>query len=353
MAKATTRRRTDALYKPRGRRSSGKGVGAVVKSDRNEQQPRIPWKLKACADLVTKIVEQLSRYETYGDRCVGLNFEAAVASSRSTRNPDPDYGGKRSKSAAASHDHAPDKAAAAADWFVALKRLLVKRSCAPKRRTRSSAARDHAEPSVPPRFTRAMQREVDAALVPTPPHEVLVSAFRIEIKRVDLHTLADGQWLNDEVINFYMNLIAARSAERKGLPRLYAFSTFFVPKLIRSGYEGVSRWTRNVDIFAFDVLLVPLHFTAHWCLVVVDFRERRIAYYDSLGPPFKTPGCLTLMQRVADVPLQENNNDCGVFVCQYAECLSRDAPISFGQEDIPFFRRRVAYEILHKTILSA
>lgn len=374
------RRRTDALYKPRSRRSSLKDTGAAGKSDRG-QQPRILWKQKACADLVTKYVEELSRYETYGDSClVGLDFGTAVTqqsprsgrSLRSTRNPDPDYGGKRSKSSAAS---SPDKAAEAADWFIALKRLLVRRSCAPKRRTRSSAVRDHAESSASTRFTRAMHREVEAALVPTPPDQVLVSAFRIDIKRADLYTLADGQWLNDEIINFYMNLIVARSGERKGLPRVYAFSTFFVPKLIAAGYGGVSRWTRKVDLFSYDVLLVPLHITAHWCLVVVDFRERRIAYYDSLGPPFKTPRCLRLMRlyleaesrqrrdrgldwrgwttRVADVPLQQNGNDCGVFVCQYAECLTRDAPISFGQEHIPYFRRRVAYEILHKTILSA
>ncbi|XP_070377109.1 sentrin-specific protease 2-like [Dermacentor albipictus] len=204
-----------------------------------------------------------------------------------------------------------------------------------------------------------MQREVEAALVPTPADEVLVSAFRIHIRRADMRTLADGEWLNDEVINFYMNLLAERS-KKEGYPRVYAFNTFFYPKLVASDYAGVKRWTRTVDLFSFDIVLVPLHLGAT---------------YDSLGPPTGSPRCLSVLRqylecesrqrrnhglagddwtlKVVNVPLQQNRNDCGMFACQYAECVSRDAPITFGQRNMPYFRKRVAYEILLKTVLSA
>lgn len=220
-----------------------------------------------------------------------------------------------------------------------------------------------------------MLREVAEALVPTPPDEVLASAFRIDIRRRDLHTLADGGWLNDEVINFYMSLLMQRSSENEGLPRVYAFCTFFFPKLIATSYAGVQRWTRAIDVFSFDILLVPVHLEMHWCLMAVDFRERRIAYYDSLGLPAQTSrshflvmhayleaeswrrrergiDCNGWTVKVPEVPRQQNGDDCGVFTCQYAECLSRDAPISFGQEHMPYLRKRMAYEILHKTVLS-
>lgn len=257
-------------------------------------------------------------------------------------------------------------------WFAALKELLNANVCVPKRRTRASLAHDVVET---PSLTRAMQLEVEAALVPTPAEEVLVSAFRIGIRRADMHTLSDGKWLNDEVINFYMNLLVERS-QKEGLPRVYAFNTFFFPKLISSSYDGVKRWTRAVDLFSFDIALVPLHFgNTHWCLAAIDFRTRHIAFYNSLGPSLEDQSCLKVLLdyldcesrqrrnhaldrdswslKVLKVPQQENGNDCGVFVCQYAECVSRDAPISFGQRHMPYFRRRVAYEILHKTMLSA
>lgn len=228
---------------------------------------------------------------------------------------------------------------------------------------------------VVPSLTRAMLREVAEALVPTPPDEVLVSAFRIDIRRRDMHTLADGRWLNDEVINFYMSLLMERAREEEGLPRVYAFCTFFFPKLIAANHAGVQRWTRAIDIFSFDILLVPVHLDTHWCLMAVDFRERSFAYYDSVGLPAEMSRSHFLAMynylveeswrrrgrgidwndwtaRVTEVPRQRNGDDCGVFTCQYAECLSRDAPISFGQEHMPYLRQRIAYEILHKTFLS-
>jgi sentrin-specific protease 1 len=44
-----------------------------------------------------------------------------------------------------------------------------------------------------------LQNVIDAALIPRPPSEVLVEAFGLSIKRHDMHTLADLNWLNDEV----------------------------------------------------------------------------------------------------------------------------------------------------------
>jgi sentrin-specific protease 1 len=45
------------------------------------------------------------------------------------------------------------------------------------------------------------------------------------------------------------------------------------------------------------------------------------------------------------LPLQKNAIDCGVFVCQYAECFSRDVWPTFSHEDMPVFRRRMVVEL--------
>lgn len=44
-----------------------------------------------------------------------------------------------------------------------------------------------------------MQRDIDAALRPYPADDVLVDAFRIQLKRQDMATLSRLNWLNDAV----------------------------------------------------------------------------------------------------------------------------------------------------------
>lgn len=39
----------------------------------------------------------------------------------------------------------------------------------------------------------------------------------------------------------------------------------------------------QVDVFAHDLLLLPVHLGVHWCLCVADFRARRLRYLDSMG----------------------------------------------------------------------
>jgi len=125
--------------------------------------------------------------------------------------------------------------------------------------------------------------------------EVFAKGFDVEITRKDLLTLFEVEWLNDEVINFYMNLIVRRNTEQN-LPKVYAFSTFFYPNISSKGYASVKRWTRKVDIFSHDLLLIPIHLTAHWCLATVDLKNRVIAYYDSLLG--ENQRCLSLIRSI-------------------------------------------------------
>ena len=54
---------------------------------------------------------------------------------------------------------------------------------------------------------------------------------------------------------------------------------------------------------------------------------------------------------VKDIPQQENGSDCGMFTCKFAEYLSRDADISFSQDDMPYFRKRMVYEIVRADLM--
>ncbi|EDV27175.1 uncharacterized protein TRIADDRAFT_23232, partial [Trichoplax adhaerens] len=214
--------------------------------------------------------------------------------------------------------------------------------------------------------------QINSALHGGPNNKVLSEEFNITITRSDIKTLSNCNWLNDEVINFYFNLISRRSQNEKSLPKVHVFNTFFYPKLSSQGYSSVRRWTKKVDIFQFDLLLIPIHLGVHWCLATIDFRKKEVKYYDSmLGSNYK---CVdTLLEyigkeskdkrqkeydvsewnsiMVKDVPQQMNGSDCGVFACKFADCVSRDLPLAFEQENMPYFRHLLIYEIVHKRLL--
>lgn len=52
-----------------------------------------------------------------------------------------------------------------------------------------------------------------------------------------------------------------------------------------------------------------------------------------------------------DIPTQENGSDCGVFTCKFAEFLSRDAPLTFKQASMNYYRSRMVYEIIKQDLM--
>lgn len=92
----------------------------------------------------------------------------------------------------------------------------------------------------------------------------------------DLGTLYGQNWLNDQVMNMYGDLVMDTVPEK-----VHFFNSFFYDKLRTKGYDGVKRWTKNVDIFNKELLLIPIHLEVHWSLVSVDVRRRTITYFDS------------------------------------------------------------------------
>lgn len=195
--------------------------------------------------------------------------------------------------------------------------------------------------------------------------EVLTSDYGIELRRSDLSTLYAG-WLNDKIINFYFQLIV----HQEGAQNIFAFDTFFTP----GGMSSLIKRKHPVDVFSYHLLLVPVHVAQnHWTLFVVDFVAKKITSYDSLGHSNdvyleKLQNFLSKEQRIkkhgvellwdgwwigsiGDLPRQENNSDCGVFVSQYAKCVSRGMEIKFKQSDTEKIRSDMANEILSKRLL--
>lgn len=176
----------------------------------------------------------------------------------------------------------------------------------------------------------------------------------------DLATLDGQNWLNDQVINMYGELIMDAVPDK-----VHFFNSFFHRQLVTKGYNGVKRWTKKVDLFKKTLLLIPIHLEVHWSLITVNLPDRIISFYDSQGIHFKfcvenirkyltteareknNPEFLQGWQTAVTqcIPQQKNDSDCGVFVLQYCKCLALGQPFQFSQEDMPRVRKRIYKEL--------
>ncbi|KAM6912845.1 sentrin-specific protease 2 [Xenentodon cancila] len=231
-----------------------------------------------------------------------------------------------------------------------------------------------------PRLTKEMVEDVSRALAQSDPNLVLSAAFKLRITQRDLVTLQEGSWLNDEVINFYLSLITERSSGEAGRLKVYTFSTFFFPKLRgggsgqAGGHAAVKRWTKAVDLFLFDLILVPLHLGVHWAMAVIDLKSKTVKSYDSMGQRHDDICSLLLLYlkeehktkkgreldgarwtvgslKANEVPQQKNGSDCGVFACKYADYIAKGKSLTFKQRHMPLFRKLMMWEILHQKLL--
>lgn len=205
--------------------------------------------------------------------------------------------------------------------------------------------------------------------------QVLITKMKIDISKYDILTLRPDTWINDNIINFYLNMLVERSAHttNQGLPKVHTFHTFFAPKLMKHGYEGVQKWTKNVDIFCNDLILVPVFIeSVHWCMAIINMHSKKISYYDSLGS-LNFPLLVALedylrneqltkcnveikahewsKEHVTNFPQQENSNDCGVFSCMAAEFVCRNRNITFTQKNVSYFREKMILEIVTGKLL--
>ncbi|XP_047644279.1 sentrin-specific protease 2 isoform X4 [Phacochoerus africanus] len=190
-------------------------------------------------------------------------------------------------------------------------------------------------------LTEDMEKEISNALGHGPQDEILSSAFKLRITRGDIQTLKNYHWLNDEVINFYMNLLMERN-KKQGYPALYAFSTFFYPKLKSGGYQAVKRWTKGVNLFEQELILVPIHRKVHWSLVVIDLRKKCLKYLDSMGQKGHRI-CEILLQYLQDESKTKRNIDLNLLEWTHYSLKPH--------HQMPLFRKKMVWEILHQQLL--
>ena len=112
---------------------------------------------------------------------------------------------------------------------------------------------------------------------------------------VDLERLDEGEMLNDTLVTFHMRFLEHQAEQNSPdlARRVYFFSTFFYQRLTdfargtkEVNYSAVQSWTRTVDIFTYDYVVVPINEAAHWYLAIIcnlPALDRRISLSDDDG----------------------------------------------------------------------
>jgi sentrin-specific protease 1 len=239
-------------------------------------------------------------------------------------------------------------------------------------------------------------------------YQPVVDRFDIPIEWGDIRTLrrsSQGVFciVNDEIINFYMKLLADRSKGKK----YHFFNSFFIARFMDKTYDRskILRWTKSkniggASIFGLEKLFIPINLAnVHWALIVVFPQSRKVrpiialrlllcclsiyyppvmqvVYYDSLPSGRDSnaskycavviewlqleakaklntsleqlaPGCEWECVVDRDVTDQANAHACGVHLCMNADLIASGIELrgAYTSGDTDFFRRKIACDI--------
>ena len=97
------------------------------------------------------------------------------------------------------------------------------------------------------------------------------------LTRDDLRTLHGSNWLNDEVINFYIGMLRAKYNDT------YIFNSFFFTKYLMEDTinQGCARVTKKVALFDHKRICIPIHVSSHWIMAVLSIPSWTLMLYDS------------------------------------------------------------------------
>lgn len=241
----------------------------------------------------------------------------------------------------------------------------------------------------------------------------------VSLHFLDLDTLKPEGMLNDTIIDFYLKYIHNEKVPQERRHSIFIYNTFFYGRLtqlsaanstaplgartkwIQTNYQFVKNWTKGVDIFSMDYLVVPINEELHWYLAIIAFPRAALEYSKENGvvDGSVVPGCsrynptpvglqkaqIIILDSLKDdtdlkrkfvgmilgdyldceysekrkekapanesfskrrietisrlaVPQQRNYTDCGLYVLKYAEYFLRDPPMFVSRTNDSFLR---------------
>jgi sentrin-specific protease 1 len=226
---------------------------------------------------------------------------------------------------------------------------------------------------------------VDNAQWTNNPHRVITTSIGgTELRLKDFQTLLGrNAWLNDEIINSYIEWVvdasnrAASAAAPQAcgeptnkVPKFIAHNSFFYENLIKKGpssTQGLMRRKKapGKSLMEVDSVFVPICRGSHWTVGAVRPIAKTIEYFDSMGG--SAHQFISLMRGWLEFQLgdsyveeewkvprtacarQTNGYDCGVFVCTNAFCVALGLDtLCYRESDMTQQRRNIAAVLINR-----
>ena len=116
--------------------------------------------------------------------------------------------------------------------------------------------------------------------------------YSITLTYGDLHRLNPNEFLNDTLIEFYLLYIRDRVVPARLRGRFHFFNSFLFTRLsefgvggVRAVYDHVKGWTKGVNLFEKDWIVMPINDADrhHWSLVIIAHPGRAMRPNGTLG----------------------------------------------------------------------
>ena len=192
---------------------------------------------------------------------------------------------------------------------------------------------------------------------------------------INLSCLFSPNWLNDEVIDNYLNLLKTID------DRNFMFTTYFYKTFSQRGFEGVKNYYQRFDLLSYRTIFIPVHHGSHWFLIT--FNGKELVSFDSYNyagtsgkkrdeflkenlkfhtdilknlqenyfrPLYKLYGktfanISVTVKLPPSIPAQDNSFDCGVFLLSIAKYLVFERNFDFCTEDMINIRNIIRNEL--------
>ncbi|KQK18399.1 hypothetical protein BRADI_1g42280v3 [Brachypodium distachyon] len=208
----------------------------------------------------------------------------------------------------------------------------------------------------------------------------------VELSDDDIKCLEPESLLSSPIMNFYIMYLQGPMSSISTLRgKFHIFNTYFFSKLEAltskddkaSYFLKLRRWWKGVDIFQKSYILLPVHADTHWSLVIICMPAKEdqsgpiILHLDSLKfhrsrlifsvverflkeewkylnencslaeCPIQEKVWKSLPRKIEkkpiEVPQQDNEYDCGLFVLYYMQRFIEEAPERLHKKELSMF----------------
>ncbi|CAN6216934.1 unnamed protein product [Urochloa humidicola] len=210
----------------------------------------------------------------------------------------------------------------------------------------------------------------------------------VEISSDDIRCLQPESLLSSPIMNFYIMYLQGPMSSIRPRGAYHIFNTYFFSKLEdmtskedkTTYFLKLRRWWKGVNIFEKAYILLPVHAETHWSLVIIcmptkedqtgpvilhldslKFHSSRLIFsvvsrflkeeWKYLNGNVSSAECplretvwknfpRKIEKKTIEVPQQENDYDCGLFVLYYMQRFIQEAPERLQKKDLSMFGKR-------------